>query len=327
MSETPRKMIIGTSLTAASDDVVRIGAAIARAAGASPWLVHGYLPAALPLEAAVDGILIEQQIKELHEALAQQAQRTGLADLPGFKADRLLPLMDSPSRAIVELARQARADLIVIGAAESGALHRLLLGSTAGGVVRKTPCPVLVLRSASAFPPARVEIPVDFSPISAHALSQGLSLLAEVGVPLADTEVLFVLSPFEAAGSLHFTAEQVEHFAGEELGRFAKANSPGAVPRLARVRVGVVTDEILAVLQERQADLAILGTHGRSGFERLTLGSVAADVMHRGACNLLVVPPDASLQQETAHRREELKRADWTFVSDETPATAGTVVT
>jgi len=90
----------------------------------------------------------------------------------------------------------------------------------------------------------------------------------------------------------------------------------------------VAPDEILAVLAERRADLAILGTHGRSGFERLTLGSVAADVMREGACNLLVVPPDATLQHEITHDlEEETRRADWTFVADEAPAlAAGTLV-
>lgn len=44
MSETLKTIVIGTSLTGASDGVVRTGVAIARAAGASPWLVHSYLP-------------------------------------------------------------------------------------------------------------------------------------------------------------------------------------------------------------------------------------------------------------------------------------------
>ncbi|HYX25462.1 MAG TPA: universal stress protein, partial [Thermoanaerobaculia bacterium] len=200
MPETLKNVIIGTALTEVSDGVVRSGAAIARAAGASPWLVHGYLPPALPPEAGpVDGLLIERQIVELRAALAQQAERTGLADLPGFKADQIRPLMGSPAREIVDLARQVRADLIVVGAADGGALHHLVLGSTANGVLRRAPCPVLVLRSESAFPPTRVEIAVDLSPISAYACRRGLSFLADLGVPLAETEVLFVLSQFEAA--------------------------------------------------------------------------------------------------------------------------------
>jgi nucleotide-binding universal stress UspA family protein len=137
-------MIIGTSLTAASDEVVRTGIAIARATGAAPWLVHGYMPPALPSQ-------LEGHLQGLHEALAQQAERTGLDRLPGFKVNQLVPLMDSPSRAIVELARQTRAELIVVGAAEGSALHHLVMGSTAAGVLTKAPCSVLVLRSPVAW--------------------------------------------------------------------------------------------------------------------------------------------------------------------------------
>ena len=76
-------------------------------------------------------------------------------------------------------------------------------------------------------------------------------------------------------------------------------------------------EEIPAALEEKGADLAILGTHGHQGFERLMVGSVALRVLHRAACNLLIVPPGARLQQEMTERREEHAGADWSYVSDE----------
>jgi hypothetical protein len=47
---TLKSIVIGTSLTETSDDVVRAGAAIARATGAIPWLVHAYSLPAFPSE-------------------------------------------------------------------------------------------------------------------------------------------------------------------------------------------------------------------------------------------------------------------------------------
>jgi nucleotide-binding universal stress UspA family protein len=223
-------------------------------------------------------------------------------------------------REIVHLARNVKADLVVVGAVEGGTLHRLLLGSTAEGVIRKASCPVLAVHAASAFPPARVEIPVDLSPLSANALRHGLRFLARLGVTLAETEALLVLNPSEVGGSLHFTREQIERFASAELRRFLEENGAGAAPRLSAVRIGDAREVILAVLAQRQVDLAILGTHGRTGLDRLTLGSVAAEVMHDAGCNLLVIPPRASLEAEVARREEELQGADWTFVSDEVQA-------
>jgi nucleotide-binding universal stress UspA family protein len=44
---------------------------------------------------------------------------------------------------------------------------------------------------------------------------------------------------------------------------------------------------------ERAADLLVLGTHGRSGFDRLLLGSVTEEVLHKAPCPVLTVPPHA----------------------------------
>jgi nucleotide-binding universal stress UspA family protein len=183
---------------------------------------------------------------------------------------------------------------------------------------------VLAVRSEDVFPPNRAEIPVDLSPISANALRQGLDFLAQLRVPLNETEVLFVLNPLEVGGSLQFTPEQIQRFAGEELQRFLAANVlKSARPQAAQVRTGYPREEILARIAERQADLAVLGTHGRGGFERLVIGSVAAEVLRSASCNLLVVPPEASQLHDLAtERTEEPVGADWSYVSDEAPAAA-----
>ncbi len=316
MNATSKTIVIGTSLSDLSDDFVRTGVAIARAMGATPWLVHTYTLPAFPSElGAVDAVWLDEYTQSLREKLMQQAEQTGLAGLPGFRPNHLHLAMGGPAYGeVVDLARQVQADLVVVGAAEGSGFLRRILGSTADGVIRQAPCPVFVVRSASAFPPTRVEVPVDLSPIAANALRQGLDFLAQIGAGKAVTEILFVLNPMEASGSLHFTAEQIERFSLDELHRFLKAN--GASSGLARVRTGYPPEEILVVLEERKADLVILGTHGRRGFERFMLGSVATGVMHHAACNLLVVPPGARLQPAFEASDEEWARADGSFVAD-----------
>jgi len=319
MSNTLKNIVIGTSLSASSDAIVRTGVAIAKATGATPWLAHVHSSpiSSAELFGAVDSRWLEDLSTALKDQLEQQARRTGLDALTSFDPDRLhLAMGTTTFGGIVELARKVNADLIVVGGSESSALHRVLVGSTADGVIRQSFCPVLVVHSASSFPPARVEIPVDLSPISANALRQGMEFLARLGVQ-AETEALFVLNPMEVAGSLQFTPSQVERFALDELHGFQKLNGAGTV--LSQVRTGYPAEAIPAVLEERKADLVILGTHGRRGFERLMVGSVALGVMHRAACNLLIVPPGARMRQEMAERREERMGADWQYVSDEMP--------
>lgn len=320
MAKPLKTLVIGTSLTPASDAVVRAGAALARATGAVPWLVHAYLPMTFPSDVALDARWIDEEVKSLRESLAEQARRTGLSELPGFTPDQIRLVVGSPHREILDLARRVEAGLVVVGAAES---HLGFLGSNADRVIRKAVCPVFVVRSEAALPPCRVEIPVDLSPISAHAMVRGLELLKQIGAPLGEIEALFVLNPFEVGGSIHFTRDQVERFAKEELHRFLEDNAPeSGSPRLSRVRTGYAREEILAALGERRADLVVLGTHGRSGFERLVIGSVTQGVLRSAPCNLLIVPPEPGFQQE-AEPGQTRKGADWTYVSDEMPAVAG----
>lgn len=323
MTTSLKTFVIGTSLTEGSDAVVRIGVAIAQATGATPWLIHVYPPLLGAYGAGVDAFWMEEQVKSLEKQVADQARRTGLAELAGFSPDQIRLVLGSPHWEIVDLARRVQADLIVVGTAEP---HRSLLGSTADRVIRKAPCPVFTVRSEAAFPPHRVEIPVDLSPISAHGLRRGTELLAQMGIPLTEAEVLFVLNPFEVAGSITFTPEQIQRFANEELHRFVVANTEeGARPRLTRVRSGYPREEILTAFEERGADLAVLGTQGRSGFERLMIGSVASGVLQSARCNLLIVPPAADHPEAATKEEKKLSGADWTYVSDQdkSPVAAG----
>jgi nucleotide-binding universal stress UspA family protein len=299
MSKTLKTIVIGTSLTSHSDAVIRTGISLARATGASPWLIHTYPPSLGTYGAAgLDASWIEEQVKVLREQIDAQVERTGLSTLAGFSRDQVRLVLGTPHREIVDLARRVDAGLIVVGAAEG---HQGILGSTADRVIRKAPCPVLVVRSEAAFPPARVEIPLDLSPVSVNALRQGMAFLAQMGVPHNGTEVLFVLSPYEVGGSIHFDAEQIRRFADEELHRLVAGSLPADLrPQSLRVQTGYPREEILARLAERKADLAVLGTHGRGGFERLMIGSVTAGVLRGASCNLLVVPPEVGQPQDAA---------------------------
>lgn len=59
---------------------------------------------------------------------------------------RLLPVHEDAGPAIVHLAEQLEADVIVIGASAKGALKRFFRGSVSDHVVHHAPCPVLVVR-------------------------------------------------------------------------------------------------------------------------------------------------------------------------------------
>jgi nucleotide-binding universal stress UspA family protein len=62
------------------------------------------------------------------------------------------------------------------------------------------------------------------------------------------------------------------------------------------IRAGYAVDEICREAPKSKADLVVIATHGRSGFNRMFLGSVAEHVLRYAECPVLVVPshPSAS---------------------------------
>ncbi len=77
----------------------------------------------------------------------------------------------------------------------------------------------------------------------------------------------------------------------EELDRFAQPARSSGVPMHFTVEEGNVVNEILREAAALHADLIVLGTHGRSGFDRVGLGSVTEKVLRRASCPVLTVPP------------------------------------
>lgn len=73
--------------------------------------------------------------------------------------------------------------------------------------------------------------------------------------------------------------------------RFIDAEAAAGVQVDIALREGDTTAEILGAAEAIHADVLVIGTHGRSTFERLVLGSVTERVLRKAACPVLSVPP------------------------------------
>lgn len=327
MTKTLHNILIGTTLSEGSDAVVQAGLALAAPSSATVHVVHavppltafGPAPASTPAEPTEPESWLASEVATLQDRLAAQGQRTGLARFDGGRGGRGRIEIGLPYRVIDDLATSLNADLIVLGATEQEHRHPLGLGSTADRVIRKVSCPVLLVRAASPFPPHRILVPVDFSAGSSASLRYGLGLLGALGGKPPATEVLFVLSPGES--SVHFTSDQLARFAVDELQRFVNKHMPHQSATVTRrVRAGQTAEQILNEIDERHPDLVILGPQGRSGLEKMLIGSVAERVLRQSQCSILVVPPETARREalEAAQKAD----ADWTFISDEAPQAA-----
>lgn len=142
----------------------------------------------------------------------------------------------------------------------------------------------------------RVLCPTDFSEFSTAALDVAAALAASYGSTL---RIVHVLTPFPvsgpyldlpASGPLYESAaDQARQSLAAEAARIRR---PGFAIET-ELREGTTVREILTAADEWPADVLVLGTHGRGGFERLVLGSVAEKVLRKARCAVLAVPHDA----------------------------------
>lgn len=73
----------------------------------------------------------------------------------------------------------------------------------------------------------------------------------------------------------------------------------GRVPTYTYTKLGNPRDEILATAEEWGADMIILGTHGRRGFDHFISGSVSEKVVRKAKCPVLIIP-NRDIEEEQA---------------------------
>ncbi|HEY6322689.1 MAG TPA: universal stress protein [Thermoanaerobaculia bacterium] len=301
MSSSIRTVLIGTSATGASDLVVSNGLRVARACGAQVHLVHAFQA---PLAYAGDEpwgapLYVPEAIEARREArlrlLAAQASRLGIR---GEEEAGRTVMEGPPYLVVADTAAEIGADLVVVGAAEGWERLKKHLGSTADRVVREACCPVLLTRGVLAVPPRHVLFGVDLSPISGEALRQGLEIVAAMGGASGAGATATALLVVEVESIVLDTAYEpavlarIHPAAREELARFIVdhcPHQPWCVKPVLRIGASAAA-EVLALAEEQESDLVVVGTHGRRGLPRLLLGSVADRVLRNAARSVLVVP-------------------------------------
>jgi nucleotide-binding universal stress UspA family protein len=138
--------------------------------------------------------------------------------------------------------------------------------------------------------------PVDRSPISDRAMAYATAVSREFAARLSVLEVIdWRLPPMaHTSGELLEIPPEIQVEALAHLNRVAAPARDGGVATEVAVDAGPVVAGILNRATDIGADLVVIGTHGRGGFDRLALGSVAEKVLRKAGCPVLTVPPGAA---------------------------------
>ncbi len=143
--------------------------------------------------------------------------------------------------------------------------------------------------------PARILVPTDFSETATHALRYASDLARRTGARLTVVYADLFIPPVDYTATVggwdEYSFVQLKGRAEEQLKKDVKANIDSSVLYDTVIRVAPPLEGILAQARESGAGMIVMGTHGRTGFRRLIIGSVTEAVMRKAEVPVIAVPP------------------------------------
>lgn len=184
---------------------------------------------------------------------------------------------EKPHEIIIEEASKRKADLIVMGRRGWTGLKRLLMGSVTAKVIAYSPCKVLIVPAGAVVKSEIIMLATDGSKYSEAAEAEVLSMARRC----SHIQKLIVLSAASTNANLATAKRNVEKVQKDALELGIDIEPITAV--------GTPHEVILQTAKEKNCDLIILGTYGRTGVKRLVMGSVSEKVVTHTTCAVLIV--------------------------------------
>jgi nucleotide-binding universal stress UspA family protein len=192
---------------------------------------------------------------------------------PSFVVERATTEGD-PRKALIDEAGSA--DLLVLAASTDESAKAVLLGSLARKAMRRSPCPVVIVRGSRTGPVRHIVLGVDGSSASGSALDWAC---IEANLHRADLLVMYSregdISRAEAGCVVDLAVNECRERTGVGVRGVLTGRSP----------ISALIDA------SRTADLVAVGSRGRSGFKTVVFGSVALSVAEAAECPVAVIHP------------------------------------
>lgn len=200
-----------------------------------------------------------------------------------------------PIDVIPSYAAEEGFDLIVMGTHGRTGIGRYVLGSVTEAVVRTADVPVVVVRGTdevrTALPYETIVVPTDGSEHAAVALDRGIELAARSDATLHALSVVDV-SPIGLDPEVDLRVDRLEAGAQRVVDDARARAEDRGVDVVTSTSFGSIHRGIASYAQEQDADLLVMGTHGRSGLDRFLLGSVTERVLRTAPTPVLTVRAD-----------------------------------
>jgi nucleotide-binding universal stress UspA family protein len=288
-------MLVAVDLSEASREALQHAYALARKREADLAVVH-VMPHFVDMQT-----LFPQNYADNMTALAEAEAATGRDVeqlVSGLELGPEVQIFVERGDRYAEIIRRAEAwaaSLVVVGSHSHPGIARALLGGVAERVVRYAHCPVLVRRPSKS--KKVVVAATDLSDPSLPAIARGAeearlrgarlvvvhavdmrdaSFLAMAGAPFGTT---VAMPPPEVQRA---TQDGLNELLRQAMARFGASGESSVLH-------GAPVTEIVRLVENLEAELLVVGAHGRTGIARIALGSVAEQLVRLASCSVLAV--------------------------------------
>lgn len=268
-----RRILLATDGSEYSQSAIEVAIQIAKQSQARLTVMTMELLAE-DLEIVGTHAMRASQEKEAHQRLDAVAK---LAAEAGVQCQTLLCYGEEPFREIVDTAEEIDANLIVMGRRGRRGLARIMVGDATARVVGHAHCNVLVVPRAGKLWQSRITLGTDGSAHSEGAAAAAINWAEHSRLPLSIVSATVRSHSSERKAEAQAAAGKVE----------SVAIARGLCCEIVLAE-GRPEEVITNTAAEKNADLIVVGSHGRSGIARILLGSVSERVIGAATCPVLV---------------------------------------
>lgn len=214
-----------------------------------------------------------------------------------------------PIDKILKMAVTEEVNLIIIGAGIKSKEEQFKLGNTAEKLIRHSDTPVFVVKSDIQTKITNILCPVDFSDNSRLALKNAILLSERFEASL---KILSVLEPISSISHRIYVDLEKENTHRlkqyeNDMGQFIEEFDLNHINHTIEIQTGIVHEQILKTINEYHHDLLVMGTTGRSGLQRILMGSVAEKVVRKAPCSFITIKMQDIIQKKFDHNVKEVE--------------------
>ena len=299
------KILIATDLSSSSDELIEKGIQLAKLVRAEIILVY-------VLKLNIDNKKIQEFL--LNAARNQLLSLQSKVKENGVLCEKTIVANGSTYGEIINEAHIHDVNLIMMGSTTNEEDGKEQLGSNVEKVIQRTEIPVWVHKNGSNLRIKRILCPIDFSKSSKRALKNAIVLAKKFDARLYVLNVYESEHPYDYL-DIHYLENEIEKEKRKNEKKFSKylekINFRGVMWESVSLN-GFPDTEILNFISNKDIDLLLMGTTGKSGLTKIFMGSVTEKVTRKVPCsfittkskNIIKLVIDAKMNDLDTHFRE-----------------------